>query len=193
MVRSARAACLVMVALLVSQAGLALADSFLPKDFDQLVTEAEEIFVGTLAAASSSRLPTGAIVTDLTFSGVRAIKGGSTSDVRTVRILGGTIDGVSMKVAGIPDFEVGRTYLLFSKENGRAIFPFVGGPQGVFQIVQDSTTRTESVFDARGNPMIGPVGGSATPDRQAVAPGGQSGPPVSLDVFIQAIRDRLPQ
>src|SRR5262249_45097090 len=89
MMRSARFASLVMVALLVGQARLAVADSFLPKDFSQLVAEAEEIFIGTLTGTSSSRLPTGAIVTDLTFSDVKVLKGGTSGDERTVRILGG--------------------------------------------------------------------------------------------------------
>ncbi|HSE92482.1 MAG TPA: hypothetical protein VLF19_04180 [Methylomirabilota bacterium] len=190
--RWARAFGLVVVALLSAPNGPALAHSFLSKNFDQLVVEAEEIFVGTLTAASSSRLATGTIVTDLTFSGVQVVKGHSSSDVRTVRILGGTVGDLTLKIMGTPDFDRGRTYLLFSKENGRAILPFVGGAQGVFRVVPDATTGTELIVDARGHPMVGSFGGA--PGRGVAASRDGSGRPVvSLDVFIQAIRDRLPR
>ncbi|MGH7389852.1 MAG: hypothetical protein ACREM3_10405 [Candidatus Rokuibacteriota bacterium] len=186
----ARALRLVVVALLLAPGGPALAHSFVAKNFDQLVVEADEIFVGTLIEASSSRLATGAIVTDLTFSGLKVVKGPSSSDVRTVRILGGTVGDLTLKINGTPEFEPGRTYLLFSKENGRAIVPFVGGPQGVFQIVRDATTGTELVADAHGRPMVGPSGGSPPPGATGARDGsGRS--PVRLDAFIQAIRDRL--
>jgi len=192
MATRARFTPVVGLALLLGLAGSAAADSFVAKDFDQLVAEAEEIFVGTLVSSSSSRLATGAVVSDLLFADVEVVKGPPSSQPRTIRVLGGTIGDLSLKVGGIPDFVNGRRYVLFSKGNGRAVFPFVGGTRGVFRVARDAASGADLVFDASGNPVSGLPPAAAPGGRASVADG--AGPaPVRLDVFLHAVRDRLPR
>jgi hypothetical protein len=166
--------------------------SFVSKEFDQLVDEADEIFIGTVTQLQSRRLPAGAVVTDVTFSSRQVMKGGGAGDFVLV-VMGGTLDGVTVKLAGFPEFQLGESYLVFARDNGRVILPIVGGPQGLFRIRPDPTTGERLVFDSRGLPVRHPsvlraLAGPARPERAfgAVAP-------IPLDAFVQAVRARLGQ
>jgi hypothetical protein len=167
-------------------------DSFAQKDFDQLVAEAEQIFVGTVAATQSRKLETGAIVTDVTFLSPQPLKGSKVSGDIVFRLLGGSVDGETLKPAGFPEFQPGATYVVFCKGNGTRIFPVVGGNQGLFQVKKDSTTGQDLVFDAYGMPI------TSQPLTEAVsaAPRAEGGPLptqslVTLDRFLRAITDRM--
>jgi hypothetical protein len=161
--------------------------SFAPKEFDQMVAEAEQIFVGTVAAADSWRLPAGLIVTDVTFATSEVLKG-PVGGVVTLLMPGGTVEDETLKVSGLPALEVGATYLVFVRDNGSAIVPVVGGDQGLFRIARDPGSGRELALDARGKPI------ASETVRRAL---GQSGlrlepaPPVALPALLRAIRDRV--
>lgn len=74
------------------------------------------------------RLPTGLIVTDVTFAGIRLLKGSAGREI-ILRFLGGTVGDEVLEVADWPRLDVGQAYLVFTKDNGRSIFPVVGGDQ----------------------------------------------------------------
>ncbi len=182
---------LLLPVLLTLPPGLAWGTTFIAKDFDKLVAEAEEIFVGTVIATESRKLPSGAIVTDVTFSSLRVLKGGEGTGETILRVLGGTVGSETLKLAGVPRFELGVTYLVFSKGNGKVIFPVVGGDQGLFQIKRDPTTGDELVFDSYGMVITRPsvreaTGGSGFQKDRNMPP-----VPVLLDAFIQAIKNRI--
>jgi hypothetical protein len=120
--------------------------AFLPKQWEQLVAEADQIFVGTVVATRSSKLPNGAIVTDVVFASPRIFKGAG--GPVTLRVLGGEVGGEQLTVASFPRFEVGITYLAFVKGNGTTILPLVGGPQGLFRVERDPASGDEVVFGA---------------------------------------------
>ena len=182
---------LMLLALMTIPGGLVRGDSFVHKEFDQLVTEAEQIFVGTVTASQSRKLPTGAIVTDVTFSSLRVLKGSEARGDIVLTVLGGSVEGETLKVGGFPEFRLGVTYLIFSKDNGTAIFPVVGGAQGMFQIKQDPTTGEELVLDAHGMAITSPTVTDAI-STSASTPGPLRPPsPVTLDAFVQAIKNRL--
>ena len=174
---------------LTNPAGLVWGDSFIQKNFHQLVVEAEQIFVGTVTASQSRKLPTGAIVTDVTFSSLRVLKGSVAPGDLVLIVLGGSVDGETLKLGGFPEFRLGVTYLIFSKDNGTVIFPVVGGTQGLFQIKRDPTTAEELVFNAHGMPITSPT---VTDAISASTPGPLHPPsPLTLDAFVQAIKNRL--
>jgi hypothetical protein len=176
---------------LTTPAGLVWGDSFIQKNFHQLVVEAEQIFVGTVTASQSRKLPTGAIVTDVTFSSLRVLKGSEAPGDIVLTVLGGSVDGETLKVGGFPEFRLGVTYLIFSKDNGTAIFPVVGGAQGMFQIKRDPTTGEELVLDAHGMAITSPTVTDAI-STSAPTPGLlQRASPVTLDAFVRAIKNRL--
>ena len=161
-----------------------LAVSFELKDFAQLVAEADEVFVGTAAVAAPRKRAEGGIVTDVTFTNLQVLKGNAADMAITLMTLGGTVDGETFELQGMPKFQLGVTYLVFSQGNGTTIFPVVGGDQGMFQVKPDAVTGESLVFNSRGMPIL------SQSVLQAVSL--QAPSPVPLAVFIQAIRSRLP-
>ena len=160
------------------------AQTFARKDFSQLVGEAEQIFVGPVTATASRRLPDGLIVTDVTFAPAQGLKGAVGSTV-VLQVVGGTADGLTLKLEGVPSFEVGRRYVVFSKENGLSIFPVVGGDQGFFFVETDAAGRAGVVLDAHRRPVTGALVGRSATGRAA------AGVPMTLDVLIGEIQARV--
>ena len=160
------------------------AQTFARKDFSQLVGEAEQIFVGPVTATASRRVPSGLIVTDVTFSPVRGLKGAVGPTV-VLEVAGGTADGLTLKLEGVPSFEVGRHYVVFSKENGSSVFPVVGGDQGFFFVETDAAGRAGVVLDAYRRPVTGALVGRSATGRAA------AGVPMTLDIFIGEIQSRV--
>jgi len=178
--------------LLMLPVGRSMGTSFVLQNFEQLVSEAEQIMVGTVASTTSRKLPTGAIVTEVTFATPRVLKGAPMGEI-TLEVLGGTVGEETLALAGVPQFERGVTYLVFVKDNRTAIFPVVGGPQGLFQIKRDAATGQDLVFDAQGNPLpshtVNDVLGlpSAPSSQEALA----LPAPLPLETFVHMIQTRL--
>ena len=180
----------VMWVLLGLSSGPGFGVSFESKDFDQLVAESEQIFVGTASGATARRHPGGAIVTDVSFSGVQVFKGNAGNAETSLMIAGGTLGADTFALPGMPRFQIGVTYLVFAQGNGTTIFPVVGGDQGMFQVRTDAVTGENLVFDSRGLPIR-----NATV-RQAMAadfavPQDPTPVPIALEVFLRGIRSRL--
>jgi len=170
------------------------AASFLPKNFDELVGEAEQIFVGVVVSAQPRQQPAGAIVTDVSFGGIELLKG-TVAEGYVLTVLGGEIGGQGMEIAGVPKFQPGARYLVFVTGNGQVFYPFVGGDQGVFQ-VRDDVTGTARVYNGFGGPSAIAANAQAAALQSgqiSKAPFAQPQPadPVSLDAFKAVIRSRL--
>jgi hypothetical protein len=173
-----------VAACLALTAALGWATAFEAKNFDQLVTEADQIFVGTAATAAARKLPAGAIVTDVTFNRIQMLKGNSMDTAVTLMTAGGSVGGETFELRGLPKFRLDTTYVVFSQGNGTTIFPVVGGDQGMFQVKTDASTAESLVFNSRGMPVASPS------VLQAL---GLTGPsPMPLAAFLGAIRSRLP-
>lgn len=173
---------LIVAVFLIASAVPGFAAAFEAKNFDQLVAEADEIFVGTATAASPHKRAEGGIATDISFTNLQILKGGSASTQITLMTMGGTVDGETFEIRGMPKFQIGVTYLVFAQGNGTTIFPVVGGDQGMFQVKPDATGDSQ-VFNFRGLPIV------STSVLQAVSL--QAPAPVPLAVFLQAVRSRL--
>lgn len=178
------------VSVLAPKSGFGI--SFDPKEFDQLVAEAEQIFVGTVTGTTSRKLPAGAIVTDVIFTSLQLLKGSTSNTEISLMVLGGTVGAETVEVSGMPRFQTGITYLVFSQGNGTTIFPVVGGDQGMFQIKLNPVTGENILLNSRGMPVVSQsvlhaVAAVAAPlqDAQPVPP------PIPLEVFLQAVRSRL--
>ncbi len=180
------------VFLLAIAVGTVYATAFQPKDFGQMVSEAEQIFIGTVTGIQAHKLGTGAIVSQVSFGNLQIIKG-PIAETITLQMLGGTVDGETLRVAGLPTFHGGVRYLVFMAGNGSAIFPVVGGPQGVFQVQLDPTTGQDVVVGGSGAPVQDP---SLVPPRSAQGANPSEATPVTpvpipLNTFLQEIRNRL--
>ena len=173
-----------MGAFLVMSAGLGWATSFEQKNFDQLVAESDEIFAGTVSTAAPRKLAAGGIVTDVVFTNLQVLKGNTANTSISLMTMGGTIGTETFEIRGLPKFQIGVTYVIFSQGNGTTIFPVVGGDQGMFQVKADAATGESMVFNSRGMPITNPS------VLQALSL--QTPSPAPLAIFLQAIHSRLP-
>jgi hypothetical protein len=173
-------------------AGLAMASvratTVISPTFDQLVSDAEFIFQGTVTDARSQWTGQGAerhIMTYVTFNIEDAIKGAPGKSY-TIRMLGGTVDGQTIEVSDTPKFKVGDRDILFVEHNGSQFVPLVGIMHGRFHVQTDAGGR-EIVTKDNGAALAN-VDKLGTDERAAVA-----GPALSTADFKLAIRQRLSQ
>jgi hypothetical protein len=170
--------------------------TFQPKTFDELVAQAEQIFVGTTGDASSRRTDRGLIVTDFTFVDIEVLKGAASGRTVTLMLLGGTVGAESLEVQGAPSFRIGARYIVFVSGNDTTIYPIVGGAQGIFQVRVPAGGGNATVYTYGGRPVTEIPGAPAAAAKRAT-PADASGPgaaaPLSKDAFVEAVRSRLPR
>lgn len=119
-------------------AGTAGSTTVIPPTFDALVGGANSVFVGEVMAVRArwTTTPRGrAIMTDVTFR-VEDVWKGSVGPVTLLEFLGGTVDGVTMEVVGMPQFSVGQRNVLFVSAE-RSISPLVGFMHGRMKVERD--------------------------------------------------------
>ena len=125
--------------------------TFVDRDFDEVVLLAEQILVGTVVRAASRRVDGGMIVTDFMLGDVEGLHGVDGRSEFTVTTAGGTIGDLTLSIAGAPQLEIGGRYMMFVKGNGSTMFPFIGGPLGIF-VVRRLDDGTEQMFSYGGRP-----------------------------------------
>ena len=175
---------------LVFCAGLALAcaraTTVVPPTFDQLVSDAELIFEGTVTDSHSQWIGAGAerhIVTDVTFQVEDAIKGAPGANY-TIQMLGGTVDGETMEVSDAPRFKIGDRDILFVEHNGTQFIPLVGIMHGRFHVQTDA--NGSSVVAKDNGAFLADAAKLGRDEEAAV-----TGPALTTAAFKAAIRQKL--
>lgn len=176
--------------LLLLGAGLALvsvrATTVIPPTFDQLVTDAELIFQGTVTDTHSQWAGAGAerhIMTQVTFQIEDAIKGAPGKSY-TIQMLGGTVDDETMEVSDAPRFKIGDRDILFVEHNGTQFVPLVGIMHGRFHVQTD----------AAGHDVIAKDNGAFLADAAKLGQDEKAavtGPALTAADFKSAIRQKL--
>jgi hypothetical protein len=181
---------LIRFLLLLLVAGLAPASvratTVIPPTFDQLVSDAEFIFEGTVMDVRSQWTGSGAernIMTLVTFQVDDSIKG-ATGKNYTVQMLGGTVDGETMEVADAPRFKVGDRDILFVEHNGTQFMPLVGIMHGRFRVQTDSAGRDVVAKD--NGAFLADAAKLGQDEKGAI-----TGPALSAADFKSAIRQKL--
>ena len=164
------------------------ATTVIPPTFDELVTEAELIFQGSVTDVRSEWTGEGAerrIVSYITFQVEEALKG-APGESYTIRMLGGTVDGETLRVSDAPTFKVGDRDILFVEHNGTQFIPLVGIMHGRFHVHQEQDGK-ESVARDNGAPLtdLAKLGKDEQP--------ASSGKALSTAEFKSAIRAKLSQ
>ena len=184
-----RKALLALLALVLPLAcGHAGAATFADKNLGQLVAEAEQIFVGSVRSLQSSRLASGAIVTDATFSDLQMVKGSNAGADIVLRMLGGEVGGVRLEIPGLPQFRRDARYLVFVKGNGKDMFPVVGGPAGMYLVAGATEGAARIVLTWSGMPLADAI---AAEVRASLAGAAQATSAVTLEQFVAAVTNRL--
>jgi len=163
------------------------ATTVIPPTFDQLVTEAETIFEGTVTGLRSEWTGEGAnrhIVTYVTFKIEDTIKGTLGAEY-TIRMFGGTVDGHTIEVTDAPRFKAGDRDILFVTQNGTQFIPLVGIMHGRFHVTPDETGTNEKIAKDNGATVanLAKLGQDE--------PGAVTGKAMSKAEFKAAIRQKL--
>ncbi len=132
----------------------ARATTVIPPSFDQLVSQAEFIFQGTVTNVRSQWTGEGAnrhIESYVTIRVEENLKG-TPGESYVMRMYGGTVGEDSMGISDAPVFNVGDHDILFVENNGTQAIPLVGIMHGRFKIQRDSS-GTEIVTKNEGQPV----------------------------------------
>lgn len=146
---------LLLLSIAVASLGVLSATTVVPPTFDQLVSQAEIIFQGTVTDVQSRWEGEGAnrhIQTAVTFKVEDKVKGAPGSSY-TISMLGGTVGDETMEVTDAPKFKVGDRDFLFIEHNGTQFIPLVGIMHGRFRVQHDKQTGREIVATNEGAPV----------------------------------------
>jgi len=163
------------------------ATSVIAPTFNELVDGSREIFVGTTLSRSSQWVETRdgrAIVTLITFTVEESLKGGLQTQT-SLEFLGGTVEGVTMAVADMPQFAVGDRDVLFVGDRN-AVRPLIGFMHGRFRVLSAGTRGVDTVRMHDGLPLSATAGIGRT-----AMPGLRGAPGLALADFKAEILARV--
>lgn len=140
------------VALLAASA--AGATTLLSLDFNDLVSAADGVIIGTVDGIEVHRSDDGVIYRYVTLGDLEVLTGTYGEAEITLRFEGGVLEDEALLVHGSPEFEEGERLVLFVEGNGEGIVPLVGWEQGLFRVQTDPSGAT-AVTDAVGNLVFG--------------------------------------
>jgi len=135
---------IVVVSLLLVACCNAVAATSLEKMSMERMAGAAQMIVRARCVANATQWDAGEIWTFTTFEVSESWKGAASQRV-TVRLLGGTVGGLTSHVSGVPRFRVGEEVILFLEPTRRADFTVVSWQQGTFRIGRDQRSGVEIV------------------------------------------------
>lgn len=130
----------------------ARATTVIAPDFDSLVSGADYVVRAVVKSVTCEyrTTPRGqAIFTKVELTVLETITGTPPTPL-VLDLLGGTVNGVTMQVQGVPQFHVGDEDILFVQSNGHQYFPLVGIMNGKYPVKRDPTTGVAYVARSNG-------------------------------------------
>lgn len=119
--------------------GNAEAGTVIAMNIEQMTDRANLIFTGEVVGQRAEwNAERTRIYTYVTFQVDRYLKGGSSAEIATVRLLGGQVGPYRAVVPGMPQFVNGEDVLLFCAGEGVRVPTVVGLSLGKFTIVTDA-------------------------------------------------------
>jgi hypothetical protein len=164
------------------------ATTFETVTFDQMVRQADIIFVGTVVNTTPFAMQTrqGPIIkTRVTFSVSDAIYG-SPGIQQVLEFVGGELNAVGLAVPGMPTFAIGDRRVVFARKDNSAS-PIVGFNQGLLRVVRggDGVDRVQTL-DGRPLARVEDIGTRTMAATVPVVP-------IGLSQFRSRIADALRQ
>jgi hypothetical protein len=166
--------------------------SVAPTRFEDLQSGAEVIFRGQVSSVRFAPDPARDPQTPytwVTFHVLEIYKGTPPADI-TLRFLGGTLNGRTLRIEGAPTFVAGDDDIVFVEQNGKSFCPLVSAPYGRYRIRKDKD-GTERIYtnDGRALTQLSQIAqetsGSALTTRSIA-------PALTLKTFVSALRSTSP-
>jgi hypothetical protein len=161
------------LALGIGSAPQAEALTVVPPTFSKLVGDATQILRVEVTGVTS-REDTAAgrkvIHTYVECRVLKTLKGGAAETV-TLRMLGGQVGKLRLRVADMPEFTTGGKYIVFVRDNGAAFCPLVGVMHGSYPLVTEANGKTERVTRSTHEPLrrVADIGQPVQPGEAAAA------------------------
>jgi hypothetical protein len=136
---------LALLGILIFSSSRVFSEEFPAQIMEQLVMTAQTITQGRVAAQSSFRDAKGRIWTTYTVEIQDQLKGTdskTTAKRLTIRQLGGTVGGVTMRASGVAHFTTGEDVLLFARDFGSGAQSVFNTPMGALRIIRDNADVT---------------------------------------------------
>jgi hypothetical protein len=173
--------CAVALLLACSVAGATTVERL---DLPDLTSQADEVFLGTCQAAQAVEVD-GRTCTRYTFRVDRVLKGVAQQQCELV-LPGGSLNGVSMRIQGMPSFVPGEEAVLFLVGTRPGPVWPLGLGQGAFRVLRGGAARTARVVQQLDGLSLRPAGAA----KPAVAAGGGTGV-MELDELLAQVRSLL--
>ncbi|HEY8903184.1 MAG TPA: hypothetical protein VIM48_05725 [Chthoniobacterales bacterium] len=157
-----------------------------PLSTDDQIRDAAMIFRGRVQSVDAARKATGQgsiIVSTVQFIPLAIYKGDVPAVIK-LEFPGGKIGDVEMKVAGIPEFQVGQEYVLFVSGDQSRVCPVVGWSEGSLKVDRDASAAGKVDVSTTAGGVLG------SPDARTRASGPRS---VDLSDFESRLRARIDQ
>ena len=126
-----------------------------PPTFSALVERAENVVRGEVTHVESRWVDNKGhrvIKTFVTVKVAETLKGEPAAETVLV-FLGGTVDGRSLKVGGMPTFQKNQEAWFFVKGNGRVLCPLIYAHYGAYLIKHDIASGTDTLTRLNGVPL----------------------------------------
>jgi len=156
-------------------ASLAQATQVRPMALGSVARLARLTFAGTVESIGYRKAEHW-IVTDVRFTSLNFAPGSNGKRELTLTTQGGVLDGQQVFISGMPQFEVGKRYIVLATDTGslrNLYLPIIGFDQGFFRVTTDEGTERRIVQDAKGRPLVRIQGSHVSV--AALGPGAQSG------------------
>lgn len=154
---------------------------------DDQIREADTIFRGTVQRIDVARESVNGqppvVVTTVSFLPLAVYKGTPSSPV-VLKFLGGTIDGRTMRVDGMPQFSAGREYVIFASTKSRLVCPTVGWSDGSLKVDRD---RDPAGIVSVSREVAGRPAAAITAKSRTVLTAGES----TLPAFEARLKERV--
>lgn len=157
-----------------------------PLSTDDQIRDAAMIFRARVQSVDVARKATGQgsiIVSTVQFIPLAIYKGDVPAVVK-LEFPGGKIGDVEMKVAGIPEFQVGQEYVLFVSGDQSRVCPVVGWSEGSLKVERQASAAGKVDVSTTAGGVLG------SPDARTRASGPRS---VDLSDFESRLRARIDQ
>jgi hypothetical protein len=168
------------------------ASTVVPLNFDELSRASHTVVAGQVTAITADRDPNGYIHSTVTIRVAEAVPQTLTGTDYVFRMIGGTLNGKSTYIEGMPKFAVGDGLILFLNEStDSAMGPTVGLWQGVFRLdsaagVNDSSRQL--VVGIEGARLMRAVPAVTADVAGVAASDGSQKKAMNLGSFMDAVR-----
>ena len=191
--RGSRAGAAAAVAILCTIAGAITGGTTVVRmTLSEVIAESALIAVGRVETVDNVQGPRADIpFTEVVLSDLDMVAGdGETGRLRLLFAGGTTPDGLTLEIAGMPQFSPGQRVVIFADPGDGVLCPLVGWWQGLYRLAYDPARGTDVVYNHAGVPVTGISG---DPGRLTALTAGSADQqpelePMTLDAFLDRVR-----